>query len=1260
MDEFVLLGFITLALLFSIPWAAFSARSKAKHALAMVERQNAVIAYLRDEVALLRAGGIAPAQPAVGLATPEAEAAEPVIAPEPTAAEPTVASDPVISAPPPAAEPPPAADAIAARIADEITRKLAASVPEERLRAVETDEAPPVSPSPEEIAPPVFSSEAAPAAEPPKARDLEESIGSRWAVWVGGVALAFGGLFLVRYSIEQGFFGPGVRLLMGAAFAIAMAVGSEIVRRSDRRFSLGRLPPTQIPALLAGVSVLSGFGVVYAAHAIYGFIGPGPAFTLMGLIGLGALAASLIHGPMLGIFGLLGSYVTPFLVASSAPNFAALSIFIAVVTAAAFAIHNLRPNRAVTLGAVIGHSLWTLVIALAERGGGWSSFLIVAGAALGLGLLKEWPARNTSGDTASGFGLRGAAAFDRVSFAAVAAPLVISGIIWVNYGGPAGLLTAIIATVAIAVIGGVRHRDLGPLVPLAGAAATGMILLWPTNLGPIGVAPRLLLDLIRLDLAPNAAPGLSWTALLFAGIAGGLPFLALWRRYGAGDGDVVARGCLGFGSALAPVCLMLAAALRINGFERSTLFAAIALALTVLLFIASEIILAVERGRTKARANPLAFIGSAAYAAAAAIALGLAIAFALRETWLVVGFAVAAAGVAVVASLRPIPLLRSMSAALATAALGRLIWKPILTDVGTWPIFNWLIIAYALPTLCFAVAFFLLRDRDDRPRRVLEALAAFFGAAFVLLEVRQFFAGQDLIPTFALLDGHYDLRPRNRLFEEIATHVAALGVIGTALQVLHHRFRGRMFLHGADIAAMALFVAAIGGLGALLNPLLDGTAVNGPPVFNRLLGGYVLVGAILGALGFALKKKLARSRMTDALEAIAAVLVALGAFLIVRHAFAGPQLAAPSRYGVGFFECVMVAIVFLALACAARIWFEASGGRVIRFVMSVIAGVAIGWTIVTLGVRRNPFFDFSGVDGVIIFNRILWGYGAIALAFAGAGIWMNDAAPKIARALKLTSAASALLAAFLLLRHGFHGPLLHSEVPVTLAESGWYASMVFIAAIALMVAGSLTIMGRRIAVRPEAIAAASCAFFALICGVVANPFLTGAPLAGWIILDNALIGYLIPSMLAFVAARWSRLNLPAPLAARIFGLAAIAGGLGYLLIEVRRWFVGPDLLAFARYETELYAYSAAVILYGVALLVLGFRLGSKDLRLASLIVVALAVCKVFLVDMAGLEGLLRALSFIGLGASLVGIGLVYQRLLQRESLQRSPAKGAGE
>lgn len=1242
-EALVILGLAALGFLIAIPWAAFSSLSRANRALALVSKQQEEIDQLRLALSTLRGAHGEPDQ---------AEADDEAVAADWLHRELAPAEDPALTSEgtrPTALEFEPEPTVASQLPAEALATE--ALPPEQAVAMTElARDGEPETPPLDTVATP----EPVPAA--PR-RDFEEAIGSRWAVWVGGIALAFGGLFLVRYSIEAGVFGPGMRLLMGAAFSLVAAAASEYLRRSDRLPDLGAMPGAlsrlggaNIPAVLAGVSVLSGFGVVYAAHAIHGFIGPGLAFTLMGLIGLAALAASLLHGPVLGLFGLVGSYATPLLVASTAPSFSALSLFLTFVTAVAFLLHARQPGRVVTLGAVAGHGIWTALIGLSGQSPTWSSLLLVAGAVLALGLLKEWP--KLKGSTArSAWPVAG---FDGIGLAAIATPLVLSGVLWTAHGGPVALHLAILTTVLVAILSAVRHGDLAPLAPLAAAAAAGMVLLWPTRHGAFGISPDLLFDIVRLSITGNAGPGIRWTAALLALIIGGLPLSALLLRKGAGAGGFIIRGCLGFASALGPICLLLATALRSNGFERSTGFAALSLLLTIALFAASEMLLPVERRSTRSRTNPLALIGSAAYAAGGAMALGLAVAFALRETWLVVGLAVAAAGVAIIASLRPIPLLRSMSAALATAALARLVWQPIVSDMGSWPLVNWVIPAYAGPALCFAIGALALRGKQDRPRSVHEALAAFFGAAFILLEIRQFFAGPELVPDIRLIAGHYSGLPRNRLFEEVVAHVVALGLIGAGLQVLARRLGGRVFGAGADIAAALLLVLSLGVLCGLLNPLFDGTQVLGPPIFNRLLL-YVLAGGALGLLGFWLDRGEARSRIGECLTACAAVLVSLGAILIVRQGFAGSELAPRSVETVGFVEAVIVTIMLLALTAAARIWHEAAQNRVTRLALRALAFAAIGWAALALGIARNPMLDQSGVYGPIIFNRILWGYGAVVLAFAGTAFWLRDAGPGISRAFARTAWAGAALCAFLLLRHGFHGPLLVSEEAVTLAEAGCYAAIGFIMAIAAMIAGTVRIQGRAVRLRPESAAIASCAVFAALSGVVANPLLSEVPLAGLFILDNALVGYLMPALLAFAAARWTREFVAAALPRRIFGGTAIIGALAYVLIEVRRWFVGPDLLADGIGATELYAYSAAILLYGVALLALGFRLQSKDLRLASLAVVTIAICKAFLIDMSGLEGLLRALSFIGLGASLVGIGLAYQRLLRRENAQQGAA-----
>jgi uncharacterized membrane protein len=80
-------------------------------------------------------------------------------------------------------------------------------------------------------------------------------------------------------------------------------------------------------------------------------------------------------------------------------------------------------------------------------------------------------------------------------------------------------------------------------------------------------------------------------------------------------------------------------------------------------------------------------------------------------------------------------------------------------------------------------------------------------------------------------------------------------------------------------------------------------------------------------------------------------------------------------------------------------------------------------------------------------------------------------------------------------------------------------------------------------------------------------------------------------------------------------------------------------------DAEQYTYSVVWLAFGVILLAAGVRLRSSAVRFSSAAVVIMAVLKVFLVDMRGLAGIYQALSFLGLGIVLLGIGWLYQRLL---------------
>jgi uncharacterized membrane protein len=74
-----------------------------------------------------------------------------------------------------------------------------------------------------------------------------------------------------------------------------------------------------------------------------------------------------------------------------------------------------------------------------------------------------------------------------------------------------------------------------------------------------------------------------------------------------------------------------------------------------------------------------------------------------------------------------------------------------------------------------------------------------------------------------------------------------------------------------------------------------------------------------------------------------------------------------------------------------------------------------------------------------------------------------------------------------------------------------------------------------------------------------------------------------------------------------------------------------------------FSYSAIWLLYGAALMAIGFRKRSAFIRWQALILIAFTIGKVFIYDVSQLGGSYRIVSFIALGAVLLGISFVYQR-----------------
>ena len=134
------------------------------------------------------------------------------------------------------------------------------------------------APTPSEPAAPIMSEPAAEA--PPPGRSLEETLGARWTVWVGGVALALGAALMVRWSVENGWFGPAARISLGLGFSGLVLLAGERLRRSQGPLAPGSAAArANAPATLTGAGVVGLFASVYAAHALYGYLDATFAFV---------------------------------------------------------------------------------------------------------------------------------------------------------------------------------------------------------------------------------------------------------------------------------------------------------------------------------------------------------------------------------------------------------------------------------------------------------------------------------------------------------------------------------------------------------------------------------------------------------------------------------------------------------------------------------------------------------------------------------------------------------------------------------------------------------------------------------------------------------------------------------------------------------------------------------------------------------------------------------------------------------------------
>lgn len=809
-----------------------------------------------------------------------------------------------------------------------------APAPRPQVSAPPAPVARPPSPPPPAASVPVTPR---PPSSAPAPISFEERFGTRWVVWVGGVALALGGIFLVRYSIEEGLIGPGVRIVLGALLAFILVAAGEWTRRKENLSGLYGLPSAHIPSILTAAGTTVAYATIYAAYGLYDFLPPGAAFVLLGLVALLTLAAALLHGPALAGLGIVGAYLAPILVSSAAPDYPALYIYIAIVTAASFALARMRMWMWLALAAVVLSAAWTLpgIGPNAVSALGAHTFNVLAGFALAAvflvcGLLYGPPAK--PGEV------------DRVSAFALSVYLLVGALLVLASQHDSMALTAFVALTIATVAIAWRTEAATAAVLVAAMLAMLVMAHWAVQMNlnflkmPAGVAAPAIAEPQRYDYTSHLALAAGWAALF--GIAG---FLAQGRSVRA-----LVPMLWSASSVFAPLAMLIALYYRIAALDRSLPFAG--LALLVALIFAS----ATERLLRSAR-RPGTVTASGFYATGALAALALALTFALDKGWLTVALALMVPGTAWIANQRRLPWLRWLAAILVVLVTARIAYEPRIVgdDLGTAPIFNWLLYGYGAPALSFWTAGWLLRRRaDDLPARMVDSGAILFTVLLAVVEIRHYVGGGDIY------------QPANGLTEN-ALYVN----VGLALTIGLERVRQRTnsIVHniGACAVAALTLVAILAALAYVTDPALA-TAPVGPPIVNLILLGYGIPAMLATAL--ALIARTSRPLPYRIVAAIIAMMLALFYLsLEVRRLFHGSILAGPTSDAEQYmystvwllFGIVVLAVGFVVRSQPARLLALGVIGLTIAKVFIVdtatISGIfralsAIGLGVVLLGI----------------------------------------------------------------------------------------------------------------------------------------------------------------------------------------------------------------------------------------------------------------------------------------------------------------------
>lgn len=180
-----------------------------------------------------------------------------------------------------------------------------------------------------------------PLTPPRPALGLEQRIGARWATWVGIVVIMVAAALFLKWAFDNDYLGPAARVSVGVVGGLLMLLAGLLLHRRQ-----------DVPYLSEGLAG-GGLGCLYlslfAAHALYGLVGPTTAFTSMFAVTLLGTVVAVLSGRLsTAVLAVLGGLLTPVLLRVEHPDERNLLAYLLVLDVLVLLVARFRTWPALT------------------------------------------------------------------------------------------------------------------------------------------------------------------------------------------------------------------------------------------------------------------------------------------------------------------------------------------------------------------------------------------------------------------------------------------------------------------------------------------------------------------------------------------------------------------------------------------------------------------------------------------------------------------------------------------------------------------------------------------------------------------------------------------------------------------------------------------------------------------------------------------------------------------------------------------------